>query len=109
MKKGDKLYLITRRDISPGYQAVQSCHAMRQFVNDHPEIDNVWFKQSNYIVLLSVESEKELAQLYVQALEKGIKSACFFEPDINDQMTAIALEPGIKSNNMCKKLQLALQ
>jgi len=27
----DKLYIVTRQDLSPGQQAVQSCHAALEF------------------------------------------------------------------------------
>lgn len=108
IKKGDKLFLVTRRDLSPGYQAVQSCHVMRQFVADHPERDNEWFKASNYLALLSVENEIELMRLIVQASDNGISWSAFREPDIDGAITGIALEPGIKSRELCKNLPLAL-
>lgn len=30
-----KLYVITRQDLSPGQQAVQSSHAMTEFIFEH--------------------------------------------------------------------------
>jgi peptidyl-tRNA hydrolase len=107
IRNGDKLYLVTRRDISPGYQAVQSCHAIRQFSEDHPEIDDVWFKASNYLALLSVEDEVELTQLLEKAQDMGLRCSSFFEPDVN-QITAIAIEPHPKARSLCSELQLAL-
>ncbi len=106
---GDKLYLITRRDISPGYQAVQSCHAMRQFTEEHPEIDKEWFLRSNYLCLLSVKNEDELYDLVGRAKDQGIKVSIFREPDIGNEITAIAIEPGQKSKELTGKLKLALR
>jgi len=94
--------------LSPGYQAVQSCHAMRQFTEEHPEIDKQWFKSSNYIVLLSVENEEALENLIAIASIKNVRLAIFREPDIGDQITAIAFEPGEQSRRLCSRLKLAL-
>ncbi len=109
MQSGDKLYLVTRRDISPGYQAVQACHAMRQFTEDHPEVDKEWFKVSNYLCLLSCKNEAELYALVCKAKELGIKVSVFREPDIENEITAIALSPGEKTKELCSKLKLALR
>ncbi len=109
MQSGDKLYLVTRKDIAPGYQAVQACHAMRQFTEDHPEIDQQWFKVSNYLCLLSVKNEEELYSLVCKAKSLDIKVSVFREPDIENQITAIALAPGEKSKELCGKLKLALR
>lgn len=109
IKLGDKLFLVTRRDLAPGYQAVQSCHAMRQFTNDHPEVDGEWFKASNYLALLSVANEIELMRLLVLAADAGLKWSAFREPDVGGAITAIALESHPKSAELCKGLPLALK
>lgn len=109
IKMGDKLFLVTRRDISPGYQAVQSCHALRQFAAEHPDIDGEWFKASNYLALLSVENEIELMRLLVQAADAGLRTAVFREPDIDGRITAIAIEPHHKTVDLCKTLPLCLK
>ncbi len=107
--KGDKLFLVTRRDISGGYQAVQSCHALRQFGAEHPDIDAEWYHTSNYLALLSVENEVELMKLIVQASDAGLKWSAFREPDLDGKITAIAIEPHPKSQLLCKSLPLALR
>lgn len=109
IKMGDKLYLVTRRDIAPGYQAVQSCHAMRQFTADHPDRDTEWFKNSNYLALLSVADETELMRLLVAASDKGLRTSAFREPDVGGQITAIAIEPHAKTAELCRELPLALK
>ena len=109
IKMGDKLYLVTRRDIAPGYQAVQSCHAMRQFTADHPDVDVEWFTKSNYLALLSVEDETELMRLLVAAADLGLRWSTFREPDVGGAITAIAIEPHPKASELCKSLPLALR
>lgn len=108
IKEGDKLYIITRSDLSPGYQAVQSIHALREFINDHPEIDNQWYLNSNYLGLLSVKNEYDLKELMIKASAKGIRVSVFREPDIGDAITAIAMEPSRDSKKLCANLPLAL-
>lgn len=103
------MYVITRSDLDPGYQAVQSMHALRQFTAEHPEVDRQWFEQSNYLGLLSVANEIELQDLISMAVQQDIKFSIFREPDIEDQITAIALAPGPKSKKLCSRLQLALK
>ena len=101
--------MITRQDLEPGYQAVQSMHALRQFTAEHPEIDKMWFEQSNYLGLLSVADEQELNMLIEQATAHDINFSIFREPDVENQITAIALAPGQKSKKLCSKLPLALK
>lgn len=95
--------------MSAGYQAVQSMHALRQFTAEHPEIDKEWFEQSNYLGLLSVANEYELNQLIEKALTQGIKFSVFKEPDVDNEITAIALEPGTKTKKLCANIKLALR
>lgn len=109
IKMGDKLYLVTRRDIAPGYQAVQSCHAMRQFTADHPDRDGEWFKSSNYLALVSVADEVELMRLIAAAKDHDLCWSAFREPDIGGQITAIAIEPHPKTVELCHMFPLALK
>jgi peptidyl-tRNA hydrolase PTH2 len=88
---------------------VQSIHAAIQFKFEHPEISLNWFEKSNYLGLLSVANEGELIALIEQATEKGISFSVFREPDIDNQITAIALAPGPKSKKLCSRLPLALK
>ncbi len=95
--------------MSAGYQAVQSMHALRQFTAEHPDIDKQWFETSNYLSLLSVANEHELIKIIEKASLQDIKYSIFREPDIGDQITAIALSPGPKSKKLCSNLKLALR
>lgn len=83
-------------------------HALRQFTAEHPEVDRQWFEISNYLGLLSVANEQELYQLIEKARDLDIKLSVFREPDIDNQITAIALAPGARSKKLCSQLQLAL-
>jgi len=53
-----------------------------------------------------VENEEELYRLKNKASEKEIKYTTFHEPDINNQLTAITLEPGIVAKKLTNNLPL---
>lgn len=103
----DKLILVVREDLSPAQQAVQAAHALRQFVEEHPDEDQKWFKQSNTLALLSVKDEPELIELWFRAKDEGVKASGFQEPDLDDAITAVALEPGAMSRRLTRSLPLA--
>ncbi len=109
IESNDKLYVITRRDLDPGYQAVQGQHAAIDFILEHPEISKHWHKVSNYLGFLSVENECQLFKLLEWAAALDIKFTMFKEPDIDNELTAIALEPGEKTKRLCSHLPLALK
>jgi len=82
---------------------------MREFVSSHPDIDQDWYNNSNYLALLSVENENEIHWFIDRANAQGIKYATFKEPDLDNQVTAMVLEPGKHSKKLCAKLPLALK
>lgn len=90
--------------MSPGYQLVQSCHAIREFDKLHRG-----YQEVANLACLSVVDENELKRL-IQSLEANqIKHAIFREPDVDDQITAIAFEPGKQSYKLVSCLPLALK
>lgn len=95
--------------MSAGYQAVQGMHAAIQFQFEHQELARYWFEKSNYLGFLSVANEYELHQMIEKAIAQDIKFSIFREPDIDNQITAIAIEPGAKSKKLCANLKLALR
>ena len=108
MKRGEKLYVVTRRDLSPGYQAVQGIHAAQQFALEFPTLAEEWREQSNYLGFLSVKHEGALKLLAWKAMRKGLAVAVFCEPDRHWEVTAIAIQAGSVSKKLCEKLPLAL-
>jgi len=104
----DKLYIVTRADLHPGYQAAQAVHAARQFQHEHPEVERRWFEKSNTVALLAAPDESALERLMHKARSIGLKVASFREPDLGHQLTSIALEPGEYTGRLCRKLPLTL-
>lgn len=95
MKQIKKLYTITRSDLTEGYQVVQSTHAAINFTFEHPSRAGPWFNNSNYLVQLVLENEKQLKFLIEKFDKLDIYHTVFREPDIGNKITAISavLEP----------------
>lgn len=108
MSPTDKLYIVTREDLPPGSAAVQAMHAAIQFMMDHPLISRAWFEESNYLAFLSIRDEPSLEKLVQKAESRGIIYSIFREPDLGNQITAAAFEPGIMGRRLCSNLKLAL-
>lgn len=82
--------IITRSDISNGYQAQQSTHSVADFADEFPEDFKQWKKTSNSIICLAVNNEHELEKWY-QKLSELTNVTKFYEPDLNDELTSICL------------------
>jgi peptidyl-tRNA hydrolase len=103
-----KLYVITRADLPPGAQAVQSAHALREFAATYPDIEKQWYETSNTLIMLEVPTEKDLFQLHLEAGLHNIPVVAFQEPDLNHSVTALALGPSARKLEIVRKLPLAL-
>jgi hypothetical protein len=88
---------------------VQSSHAAIDFIMKYPAESHQWHSQSNYLCQLSCENEFELEQIAKKAEEKGIKVVRFFEPDLNNELTAIAIEPHEQTKRIVSHLPLMLK
>lgn len=86
-----KLYILVRRDLSPGNQAAQAIHGALAFSVEYPEITIPWHRDSNYLVVLSVPNEATLLALAEKYA--GKKHHLVREPDWNDVATALVVEP----------------
>lgn len=97
---------ITRGDLTPGQKAVQSTHAAINFVFEHPGRAGPWFRESNYLVQLETKNEQDLLRLIEQCELKNIKYTAFTEPDLDNQITAIAVEPSLATQKLVSSLPL---
>jgi hypothetical protein len=88
---------------------VQAAHASIEFQHEHPQIAKQWNTHSKYLVFLTVENEKALYQLLDKIKFYDLKYTTFTEPDIGDQLTAIAIEPSERTQKLTSNLPLALK
>lgn len=103
----EKLYVITRADLSAGARCAQSCHALRLFAEEHPDADREWYRASNNLVVLEAQDEGALLGLAAKAKSLGVPASEFREPDFADAVTAIAL--GGDAQRLVSSLPLALK
>lgn len=106
MQNNQKLVLVTRDDLTPGQRAAQILHAGIDFAFEHPDRAGPWHKNSNYVVLLSVQNEKELIDLIEKCELNNLKYSTFQEPDLGNTVTAIAIEPSPITQKLVSNLPL---
>lgn len=88
---------------------MQSIHAAIEFCHEYPEIAKDWHVKSNSICLLEVNDLDELNKVIDKLKSKNIKYSLFKEPDFNNELTSIAIEPGSKSKKFCFNFKLGLR
>ena len=87
-------------------QVIQSSHAAIQFQHEHPKLAREWYIHSNYLIFLSMENKQELETFIEKTKTLNIVHSIFREPDINNEITAIALNPCVESNKITSGLKL---
>lgn len=100
-----KLFVLVRNDIPIPNQAVQAGHALAQWMLDDG-YDSIVYnpKWSNEIlVYLSVKDEEELKKWEYKFEHRLLLYSSFHEPDLNNEMTAIAV---MCSDSVVDKLKL---
>jgi hypothetical protein len=65
-----------------------------------------WQTKSNYLAFLTVADEEQLIKLISKAILTGIKHTIFREPDIDNQITAVAFEPSEASRKLTSSCPL---
>ena len=88
-----RMYVIIRGDLHPTYAMVQGAHALTAFIMKHPNQTKEW--NNEYLIFLKVFNYKELISFKEDILTKSenvlVRWSVFNEPDLDNQMTAIAL------------------
>lgn len=85
---------------------MQSAHVAIDFQHEHPQEAAQWQTKSNYLALLTVADEEALIKLISKALLIGIKYTLFREPDLNNEITAVAFEPSDRARKLTSSCPL---
>jgi hypothetical protein len=99
--------VVTHSDLPLQYQVPQSNHAAMEFAAQYPTEFLEWHKKSNSIIVLNCKNERHLFEFSQKLKSKGIKFSEFREPDIGNEITAIAICPGPDIKKLCSGLPLA--
>ena len=90
-----KLYVLISKELSPVYGCVQGGHAIAQYLLEHPK--QTWNNQYLIYVYANIDKWKQKLDLF------ELDYSYFKEPDLNNALTAIAVEDDGK---MFKNLKL---
>ena len=74
---------------------------------EYPEQSAQWHKDSNTIVVLAVQDERALQNVEEGLKILGMEHISFKEPDIGNELTAIAILPSEQAKSFCKHFKLA--
>ena len=105
-----KMYVLVRKDLSSSYSAVQAGHALAQYLIDYP--DNIGYRDDEWcngtLVYLAVDTEDSLVNWAATLNSHDIQYSEFVEPDIGDEITALAAldHPDGRLQELFKRLPL---
>lgn len=97
----NKLYVLVREDLSPAQQAVQAGHALAEYLLRGPE--HTW--DNGTLVYLGVSNEEKLKLWKYKLESREVPFVVFKEPDLNNEITALASIP--TNPKVFKQLKLA--
>jgi peptidyl-tRNA hydrolase len=103
------LYIVVRSDLSPGLQAAQAVHAAFAFGHRHSNLVGQWITESNFLVIVAVPDEDSLRAFAEEAFTRNIVKVNVTEPDLDNELTAVALAPGNAAKKLCANLPLAMK
>lgn len=96
MSPNPTVYVIVRGDIPLADQAVQACHALWDMAIYYAEYTKATGWRMSYdphLILLRCKSESELIKLIQSVYAENVMYHSFSEPDMNDELTALATAP----------------
>lgn len=94
-----RLYVLTDKNLEPVYACVQGGHAVAQWLLEHP--NQTW--NNSYLIYLSADIEKWINRLNYLEYDFSV----FCEPDLNNKITAIAVEDNGKIFKNLKTVQVS--
>ena len=94
------MYILTNDKLSKSQAAVQACHAVAEYMHEFGQNNDTinWVKNDKTMVVLKA-SEKEMYDISKKFSADYMKGSnpeywvMFYEPDMNNLLTAIAFEP----------------
>lgn len=98
-----KMFVLIRNDLKDtAYQAVQAGHAVAQFMIKYPE--SSWKNQT--LVYVVVKNMWELEKWLFTLRSCNINHSRFIEPDLDDEITAVACVVEETDEGIFKSLNL---
>lgn len=101
-----KLIIVTREDISNGYQSQQSTHSVAEFAIAYPQHLKEWSRSSGSIICLAVKTEQDLLKLHKKLSLNNIDLVLFQEPDLDNEFTSLCFYANYESRKLVSHLPL---
>lgn len=103
-----KLYIIVDARLEPGMQAAQAVHAAFDLAQAYPLPIGEWYRQSNYLVILSSpDLSADAERIEAHDLTYMVRT---HEPDLpGNPLVAIAIVPSPHVGRLVSELPLALR
>lgn len=79
-----------------------------QFALEYPQIYQNWMKNP-FLVLLALKNEYELISFISKLQQNQIKYSIFREPDINNQLTSVCIEPSELTRKLTSNIPIMLK
>lgn len=100
------MYVAIRRDLSFPQQVVQSCHAAIEASKRYHDADPDRFKHPS-VISIEVKNEDALRKFKEHAERHGFSTKEFREPNMNHELTSVAVYPVSETyRHYFKKFQL---
>lgn len=106
MHGSEKLRILVLRDLSLGEAAAQVAHGVSAFAREHREAHLRWMDRSNTVVVHAA-SRGDLERVLLRGKELRVKHSLFREPDRDNELTVVVLEPHEESFRAARRLPLA--
>ena len=91
----NKLYILIDQNLDPIYGAVQGGHAVAEWLIEHGQ--DKW--KNDYLIYLKADLE------YIKNELINYDHSEFFEPDLNNQLTAIAIHESNITDRLKRKVK----
>lgn len=99
--------MITHNELPADYQIPQAMHAAMEFSQQYKEECAMWYFHSNSVIVLAAKNDRELWEFSQKLKREGLKYSEFREPDIGNELTAIAIVPNERVKKLCANFPLA--
>ena len=95
----NKLYILIDKNLDPIYGAVQGGHAVAEWLIEHGQ--EKW--QNDYLIYLGADLE-DIEKNYLEFMSYNNFTE-FFEPDLDNKLTAIAIYEGDITDRLKRKIK----
>ena len=103
----NKLYILIDQNLDPIYGGVQGGHAVAEWLLEHWQLnkegDPQWSWKNEYLIYLQADLE-DIEKNYLEFMPYNNFTE-FFEPDLNNKLTAIAIQENHLSDRLKRKIK----